>query len=214
MPTTGTVFILFTDIVDSTKLLDAIGDEAMDDIRRQHFQLLREAVRASAGEVIKTMGDGVMVAFASGIDAIGCAVAMQEAVHHYNEQDGVHQIQIRIGIHAGEAIREENDYFGTPVVIAKRLCDLAGPGQILASDLVQALVGSRGRFNFRDTGPVSLKGMSLPVPSKEIAWGAAATETDAPLGGLRVDNDAGSGRATPGAAANGSRAGGSVRAAA
>src|SRR5262245_28890217 len=185
-PSTGTVFILFTDIVSSTELLEKIGDEAMDQVRREHFQLLREAVRASAGEVVKTMGDGMMVAFASGIDAIGCAVAMQEAVNHYNQQPGVYEVQMRVGLHAGEAVREGDDYFGTPVVIAKRLCDLAAPGQILASDLVRALVGSRGSFQFRDTGPVSLKGIALPLPAKEIAWGSmpasAPASAPAPAG--------------------------------
>ncbi len=186
---TGTVFILFTDLVSSTELLEAIGDEAMDQVRRTHFQLLREAVRASAGEVVKTAGDGVMCIFASGLDAIGCAVGMQEAVQHYNNQPGVHQVQMRVGMHAGEAVREEDDYFGTPVVIAKRLCDLAGPGQILASDLVRALVGNRGHFNFRDTGPMSLKGIALPVPTKEIAWGAALDQPPPSVTYTRVSPD-------------------------
>jgi class 3 adenylate cyclase len=181
-PSTGTVFILFTDIASSTELLEKIGDEAMDQVRREHFQLLRESVRASAGEVVKTVGDGMMVAFASGIDAIGCAVAMHEAVNHYNQQPGVHEVQMRVGLHAGEAVREGGDYFGTPVVIAKRLCDLATPGQILASDLVRALVGSRGSFRFLDTGPVSLKGIAMPLPAKEIAWSSMPASAPAAAG--------------------------------
>jgi len=81
---------------------------------------------------------------------------------------------MRVGLHAGEAVKEGDDYFGTPVVIAKRLCDLAAPGQILASHLVRALVGNRGSFQFRDTGTMSLKSIALPLPSKEIVWGASA----------------------------------------
>src|SRR5205807_2038053 len=70
----------------------------------------------------------------------------------------------------GEPIRDEGDYFGTPVVVAKRLCDAAEGEQILASQLLRELVGSRGEFRFRSCGPMALKGIAEPVAACEVIW--------------------------------------------
>ena len=95
---------------------------------------------------------------------------MQQAVHRYNARQGDDRLRVRVGLNVGEPIRDEDDYFGTPVVVAKRLCDTADGGQILASELLRALVGSRGSFGFRSCGPIALKGLSEPLPACEIAW--------------------------------------------
>ena len=166
----GLVTILFTDLVGSTELLQKLGDDAGEAVRRIHFQLLREAVGVTGGQEVKNLGDGLMVVFSSALDAIGCAVAIQHAIELYNQEPGAHELQVRVGLHAGEPIREEDDYFGTPIVIAKRLCDSAQGGQIVASDLVRALIGSRGRFSFREIGTVELKGLLTPLLATEIVW--------------------------------------------
>ncbi len=166
----GIVTLLFTDLVSSTELLDRLGDEDFERLRRIHFQLLREAVAASGGEEVKNLGDGLMVVFPSALDAIGCAVAMQQAVALHNAEPDVAPIAVRVGLHAGEPILEEDDYFGTPVVVAKRLCDRAGGGQILVSDLVAALVGGRRQFSFRTVGAVELKGIGEPMATREVVW--------------------------------------------
>ncbi|MEE8386382.1 MAG: alpha/beta fold hydrolase, partial [Dehalococcoidia bacterium] len=128
------------------------------------------------------LGDGLMVAFASALDALACAVAMQQTVHRHNQHDDEsHSLQVRVGLHVGEPISHEDDYFGMPVVIAKRLCDRAQGGQILASDLVRGLVGSRGGHTFRELGPLSLKGTGAPLSAYEVAWEPAAEEPAAPL---------------------------------
>ncbi len=77
---------------------------------------------------------------------------------------------LRIGINAGEVVAAENDYFGTPVVLAKRLCDRADPGQTLVSEVVRSLVGSRGGHRFLDHGTLSLKGFSDPVRAFALDW--------------------------------------------
>ena len=77
-----------------------------------------------------------------------------------------------MGLNVGEPIRDEDDYFGTPVVIAKRLCDVAGGGQILASELVRGVLGGRGDHEFRPLGPIALKGLDEPMPACEIVWKA------------------------------------------
>jgi len=156
----GVVALLFTDIVRSTELLSRLGDDAADELRRRHFAALRQAVAASGGEEVKSLGDGLMVSFTSPVAALSCAVAMQDSV----EGSG---FELRIGVHAGEPIREESDLFGGAVVVAKRLCDTADGGQILTSQLVVDLVGGRGAFRFRPLGPVALKG--LPEPVRTVA---------------------------------------------
>jgi class 3 adenylate cyclase len=88
-----------------------------------------------------------MVAFASGADAVACALEMQRAVEE-STRASPNALNIQIGLHVGEPMRDEDDYFGTSVVIARRLCDAAAPGQTVASDLVRELVEPRRRFTF------------------------------------------------------------------
>jgi DNA-binding SARP family transcriptional activator/tetratricopeptide (TPR) repeat protein len=164
------VTLLFTDLVGSTELLQELGDDAAEAVRRTHFRLLRDAVRSRGGEEIKNLGDGLMVVFDSAVEAVGCAVAMQQAVHRHNERSQEAGLGVRVGLNVGEPIRDEDDYFGTSVVVAKRLCDRADGGQILASALVEGLVGSRGGFEFRGLGELDLKGMSRPLAACEVAW--------------------------------------------
>ena len=70
----GVVVLLFTDLVGSTELLARLGDDAAEDLRRVHFSLLRSAIDTNDGREVKTLGDGVMAAFASPVQAVGCAV--------------------------------------------------------------------------------------------------------------------------------------------
>lgn len=178
--TGAVVTLLFTDLVGSTGLLDALGDDEAERFRRVHFGLLRDVAAAHAGLEVKNLGDGLMVAFPSVVDALSCAVGIQQAVQRHNAREVDDRPKVRVGLHVGEPIQDEGDYFGTPVVVAKRLCDSAEGGQILASDLVRALVGSRGSFGFTPLGPVTLKGFSEPLETCEIAW-EPAVERRIPL---------------------------------
>ncbi len=197
---TGTVTLLFTDQVGSTKTLQRLGDEEGERLRRAHFGLLREAAAMHGGEEVKNLGDGLMVAFVSAVDALACAITMQQAVDRARAS-GELAFAVRIGLNVGEPIRDEGDYFGTPVVIAKRLCDAGAPGQILASELVRGLVGTRGGFEYRALGAVPLKGVADPVPACEVIW-EPSTEARVPLPPLLAGEDRGTfvGRSDAGAA--------------
>ena len=172
MTGTDIVTLLFTDLVGSTELFQRLGDDAAEQVRRTHFRLLREAVADRGGHEVKNLGDGLMVVFPSAVDALHSAVAMQEAVHKHNRAGDSPSFSVRVGLHVGEPIRDEGDYFGTPVIVAKRLCDAARGKQILASQLVAGLVGSRGGFRFRPVGQLRLKGLSQAVRAVEVGWEA------------------------------------------
>ena len=166
----GVVTLLFTDLVASTELLARVGDDAAEELRRVHFGLLRTAIGSSGGQEVKTLGDGVMVAFTSSLQAVRAAVAIQQAVEEHNRRHPGEVLRVRIGLHAGEPVQADDDFHGTAVVVAKRLCDTAEGGQILASDLVRELVGSRGGFSFRSAGRLRLKGLPEPVAAATVEW--------------------------------------------
>jgi class 3 adenylate cyclase len=159
--------ILFTDLVNSTQLMQRAGDEDAQRIFKAHYQLLRDAVSANGGSEVKSLGDGLMVAFASAADAVRCAIMVQQASRR---RVGGERLTVKVGINAGEAMSEGDDYFGTPVVVARRLCDRAGPGQILCSAVIESLLAGRQAFSFHDLGPLELKGIAVPVEAREVAY--------------------------------------------
>lgn len=173
-PGWGVVTLLFTDLVGSTRLLERLGDDAAHEVMETHFRLLRRAIAACHGREVKSLGDGVMVAFTGPVDALRCAVSMQESVAVENASHPDRAVLLRVGLHAGEPLRapwlrsREEDFFGKAVVVAKRLCDQASGGQILASEVVTGLVGSRGGFRFLPARRLTLKGIDQPVAAVEV----------------------------------------------
>ncbi|HEV2791718.1 MAG TPA: adenylate/guanylate cyclase domain-containing protein [Solirubrobacterales bacterium] len=151
------VAVMFTDVVGSTELLDRFGDDEAHELRRRHFGLLRGAVRDHRGREVKNLGDGLMVVFQSPPTAAACGLEMQRAVASAEDP-----LQLRVGIAAGETVREDDDHFGRPVVVAKRLCDVADPGAVLVSGPVRSLLPDTA-VESEQLGPLTLKGLSEPV---------------------------------------------------
>jgi class 3 adenylate cyclase len=163
-----TTTILFSDLVGSTELMQRAGDEDAQRIFKAHYQLLRDAVSANAGAEVKSLGDGLMVAFPSTADAVRCAIAMQHGSRRQIASG--QQLSIRVGRNVGEALRDEGDYFGTPVVVARRLCDRADAGQILCSAAVSHVLAGRSAFSFGDIGSLDLKGISEAVAACQVIY--------------------------------------------
>ena len=159
----GTVTVMFTDMVGSTELISALGDDAWDALRREHLERLRAIVVRHSGEVIKTMGDGIMAAFGSAASAMDAAADMQAVVAHENRRRATVAVGLRVGVSGGDATYEDGDWFGIPVVEAARLCALAAPGQALVSALAKAMAGSRGGHVYQAVGELQLKGIADPV---------------------------------------------------
>src|SRR6185436_15868110 len=112
---TGTATILFTDLVDSTAQRAALGEETAERVRQAHDRLLVEAVAAQSGTVVKNTGDGIMATFASAAQAVGAAVAIQQAVHGHNRRAAGARLAVRVGISLGDVTWEGSDCFGIPV---------------------------------------------------------------------------------------------------
>src|SRR5439155_9119320 len=154
----GTVTIMFSDIEGSTALADRLGDSRFMDVLREHNAVIREQVRANGGFEVKSEGDGFMVAFQSARKALACASAIQQA---FVERNGTVEepVRVRIGLHAGEVIKEGEDFFGRNVIMAARVASQAHGGEILASSVLKALVeGSNVSWGEQRT--VELKGLS------------------------------------------------------
>ena len=157
-----TLTILFCDIVDSTSgLLQRLGPERGEQALQQQRRRLTDTVEAHGGLNAKWTGDGVMAGFASAAAAVRCAIAMQsEAIQRFE----VDAVELRVGLNVGEVSLRQDEYFGTPVVVARRLCDdHAGGGDIVCSATVAAMLAGREAFNFLDQGALTLKGIAAPV---------------------------------------------------
>jgi class 3 adenylate cyclase len=165
----ATATVLFSDLVESTRLLSQLGEAAFDAVRRAHFEALRHAIERTGGEQVKTLGDGVLAIFGSAADAVACAVAMQQAVDGQAQRAGI-PLAIRVGLASGDVSFEEDDVFGTPVVAAARLVAAARPGQILATAVVRMVAGGRTGAAFSDRGLLQLKGLPEPVAACEVTW--------------------------------------------
>jgi class 3 adenylate cyclase len=158
---------MFTDIVRSTGLVEAIGDGAWAELVRWHDETLRSLFLEHAGEEIDHAGDGFFVAFADAAAAVECAVAIQRTLAEHRRIHGFAP-NLRIGLHAAEATRHSSGYRGKGVHEAARISALAGEGEILAS--AETLAGVSVRFPASAPRPVELKGLSEPVELVAINW--------------------------------------------
>jgi class 3 adenylate cyclase len=164
----GTVTIMFSDIEGSTAMADRLGDARFMDVLREHNAIIREQVKANGGFEVKSEGDGFMVAFQSAGKALACASAIQKALV---ERNGTVEepVRVRIGLHAGEVIKEGEDFFGRNVIMAARVASQARGGEILASNVLKALVeGSDVSWGERRT--VELKGLSGDHEIWPVNW--------------------------------------------
>jgi class 3 adenylate cyclase len=158
---------LFSDIVDSTRLSEAMGDAAWEPLLQWHDRTLRAEFARWNGEEIKHGGDGFFVAFGEADDGIACAAAIQRAFARHRAEHGFAP-GIRIGLHAGEATAREGDYFGSSVTRAARISAAAGAGEVLASaDLV---AGCRREVPRSGERTLELKGIAEPVVAVLVAW--------------------------------------------
>ena len=157
---------LFTDIVDSTRLLETLGDEKWKRLLARHDELVRERIVEAGGEVVKKTGDGFFASFESPKAAIDAAIEIQRALHAE-----VIAPDVRIGAHAGAAFRTDadaTDYGGQDVHIAARIGATAAGAEILVSRAT--LDGAASSFRLSEPRTERLKGFEHPIEVVAVDW--------------------------------------------
>ena len=173
----GQVTILFSDIEDSTLITERLGDERWLRVLRAHNALFRRLVDAHGGYEVKNQGDGFMLVFPDPVSALECAAAIQRELAETDPVEG-ERIRVRMGMHVGEAIREEGDFFGRSVILAARIAAAALGGEILVSEELKRRTeadGDReeGPCAFDDGRDLELKGLSGTHRVYRAAWDRA-----------------------------------------
>ena len=165
-PRQARMTFVFTDIVGSTKLAEALGDVAWQQLLAWHDEALRSLIARHGGRVVNSTGDGFFAAFEAARPALDCAIAIQRALADHRRTTGF-ALQVRIGLHSAEATRRGDDYSGMGVHVAARVAALAAEGGIMAS---AATLGEAGDVAVADARDASLKGVRDPVRVASVSW--------------------------------------------
>jgi adenylate cyclase len=165
----GTLTILFSDIEDSTALNEELGDRAWLKLLGAHDELVRKCAGRHGGHIVKSQGDGFMIAFADAEDAIRAAVEIQRALVSGPRRLRGTPIAVRIGVHTGPALEKGGDLFGRNVALAARVADQARGGEILVtSEAGEAAAGSAELL--AESREVELKGLPGPHTLIAVGW--------------------------------------------
>jgi class 3 adenylate cyclase len=157
---------MFTDIVGSTNLAEALGNEFWERLLRWHDDTLRDLVKKSGGEIVNSTGDGFFVAFAGAREGIECALSVQRTLAEYRRSSGT-ALSVRVGLHTAEANRRGDDYSGMGVHIAARVAALARGEEILASAETLAEAGELATAESREA---TVKGVTAPIRVASVTW--------------------------------------------
>jgi len=161
----GVAVFMFTDIENFTEYLERQGDERAFRKLQRHHSILRGCVELSGGLIIKELGDGFLVSFTSARRALMCASQIQRLLERSGFGD---ELKVRIGLHAGEPVKDGKDVIGHAVNVAERIMSEASGGKVVLSQLVKELAGSLEGFQFLDLGERKLKGIAQPQRLYEL----------------------------------------------
>ncbi|MBV8982358.1 MAG: adenylate/guanylate cyclase domain-containing protein [Acidimicrobiia bacterium] len=171
------VTVMFTDIANSTRLTEDLGDDAWSRILSAHRELVRNLFVAHGGEVVGTQGDGCLGRFPTPAEAVLCAVEVQKELAQ-TRNDTNFPMQVRIGIHAGEAVEDDGDLVGRVVNVAARVTTETKPGEILVTEPVADYLG--GQLRFEDRGLRDLRGLTQPRHLLAVRWDDEPSATPPP----------------------------------
>ena len=158
---------MFTDLVNSTPLVAALGDHAWQQLLQWHDRVLREIFREHHGHEIDHAGDGFFVAFDGADDALCCAQDIQRRLERHRREAGFAP-QVRVGVHVDDALRVEDGYRGHGVHVAARIGAQAAGGEILVSR--PTLEAAESHFAAGEPRSVNLKGVDQPVTLAPLLW--------------------------------------------
>lgn len=164
---TGIASVMFTDIADSSSLAETLGDTKWSDVVRSHLALVSRLIEETGGSLVKSLGDGTLSAFPSVSAALRAAILIQ----HENAMLGQEpNLRLRVGIHTGDVVQTDDDFFGTVVNKAARVAAAAAPGDIRVSEATRVMVGGNKEFGFTDAASVPLKGLDGEHLIHRLEW--------------------------------------------
>jgi class 3 adenylate cyclase len=156
--------VLLVDTVESTAALSRLGQERSHEIAAREMDTLRATAEAHGGQVVRSLGDGVLVTFATSSAALDAAAAMHRAIAQLNRGGPLDSaVRVRVTIAASDVIIEGNEISGLAPVLAARLEEVAGPGETLCTDVVRLLAQGWGSHQFEALDPLELRGLAEPV---------------------------------------------------
>jgi adenylate cyclase len=180
--------ILAVDVVGYSRLMAADEGGTHARLKALRREFVEPRIAAHHGRVVKLMGDGALVEFASVVDAVTCAVEIQrETAERSLDAPGQPQLQLRIGINLGDVIHDEDDIYGDGVNIAARLEALADPGGICVSDVVHSQVRGRTEVTFEPRGRQAVK--NIPDPIEVWTWSPGPGAPASPSGPLDLPDE-------------------------
>lgn len=162
--------ILFADVADSTALFEQHGDDVARAVIANTLNELLEDVHHCSGFLVKTIGDEIMCTFESADNAIDAATLMQNRLTNRSSDEDKPDIYIRIGLHCGEVIIEEDDVFGDAVNVAARMASFAKKNQIITNQATLKRTEASQLPMFRSLGAIDVKGKSKAIEMVEILW--------------------------------------------
>src|SRR6516162_2859320 len=175
--------ILAADVAGYSRLIECDEEGTLGRLRMLRAEVIDPQIAGHRGRIVKTTGDGILVEFASVVDALRCAAEVQMALA---ESDAPlppeRRIEFRIGIHQGDIVVEDGDIFGDGVNVAARLEGLAEPGGICVSARVQEDAAGRLDLAFEDMGDQALKNIARPVRAYRVVTGAGPASIQASSG--------------------------------
>lgn len=157
----GTVGIVFVDVADFTVLTVELGDEVAIELLTELNELIVRAIRPSRGELVKSLGDGFLLAFPSASQAVRGASAIRKAVEKARARVDGWPLSVRIAVHAGEPLVEQDDLLGHDVNLTARLLDHCKPGEVIVSEAAKELAEKRLRsIDFGGKRSLKIRGLS------------------------------------------------------
>lgn len=160
---------MFTDILDANALNEQLGNMTMQKVVRGHNKCVRDALERFNGHEVKHTGDGIMATFKVPTEAVNAAIQIQQEVDLFSREKPNLTFEVRIGLHLGEAVEEENDYFGAAVQTTARICAEADAEEIWVSGEI-CTAYTEGQDVFADCGEFSLKGITQPKALFRVEW--------------------------------------------
>lgn len=183
---------LFADLRDYTRFVEAHGDQAAADLLARFRLLTREVIARFDGAEIRTEGDSFYVVFPSASAAVRGGLAILEAAAATgNGGSGSPAVQVGVGVHAGETAATDEGPVGSAVIVASRICAVAKPGELLASDTVHGLTRTFLPVQFIPRGRRRLKGITEPVSLYQVVPAPANGAAGMTIGRRRLRRDSG-----------------------